>query len=164
MTHKHNFIRQTYSRGADGAPKHRLVQCPGCGLSAPNPEHEDLAQQYQAACESIERTRSDPDAAEIMTREGWRLLGQLIIKGELSMAKSDESELAEARAAVLAYNAVLRSAHSIAEREGRETNWDAFLRSVKATLDEHHKTFVSANATRPKPEAKPGEIGGAVTP
>jgi hypothetical protein len=84
MTHKHNFIRQIYSRGTDDSTKHHLVQCAGCGLSAPDPAHEDLALQYQAACESIERTRSDPDAVAIMTRDGWRLLGQLILKDELN--------------------------------------------------------------------------------
>lgn len=35
-------------------------------------------------------------------------------------------------------NEVLRSAHSIASRAGRETNWDAFEKRVAGVLEQQH--------------------------
>ena len=70
------------------------------------------------------------------------------------------AEIERLRLAVLAYNGVLRSAYSIAEREGRETNWKAFFGVVKRTIDEHHATFVEAMRAQVEPETGPG---GAVS-
>lgn len=39
-------------------------------------------------------------------------------------------------------NDVLRSAHSIASREGKETNWPAFTKRVAAILEQQHKMIV----------------------
>jgi hypothetical protein len=38
-----------------------------------------------------------------------------------------------------AANEVLRSAHSIAVREGKDTNWRAFLEKVKAEIVAEHE-------------------------
>jgi len=40
------------------------------------------------------------------------------------------------------YNCLLRSAHAIAEREGKDTNWEAFTNRLKAALKKHHKTWL----------------------
>ncbi len=68
MTCDHNFIPQTYTSG--GGIRHHLSQCTRCGCTP--------LEIYRAACEAIARTRDDPQATEIMVREGWALLGAVI--------------------------------------------------------------------------------------
>ena len=74
----------------------------------------------------------------------------------------DAEEIVELRAAVLAYNGLLRTAHSIALRSGAVTNWPPFLKRVTDVLDAHHETFVRAMRAKPLPEAGPGGIGGGL--
>ena len=39
------------------------------------------------------------------------------------------------------YNSIVRSANHIAERQGEETNWDAFGKRVQEVLRQHHRTW-----------------------
>lgn len=101
-----------------------------------------------------------PDRASPIGSEEMHLL--VDCRAALESLAALSAELAAGRAAALAYNSALRSAHAIAEREGRETNWPPYLKSLKAVLDAHHETFVRALKAQPMPEAGPGETGGAV--
>lgn len=59
--------------------------------------------------------------------------------------------------ALVDHNDRLRSAHSVAFRDGAETNWQTFRGAVTYTLAEHHETVVAARAALAKHERTPHE-------
>lgn len=57
--------------------------------------------------------------------------------------------------ALVDHNDQLRSAHSVAFRDGAKTNWQAFRGAVTYTLAEHHETVVAAREALAKHERTP---------
>lgn len=49
-------------------------------------------------------------------------------------------------------NGLLRSAHSIAERNGSQTNWEAFRGQLKKALDKQHAILYPPETFESKPE------------
>ena len=52
------------------------------------------------------------------------------------------------RSAILDYNENLRTAHSIAERDGWRTNWAAHQLKVGTALEKHHSTWLEVFAEK----------------
>lgn len=61
--------------------------------------------------------------------------------------------VAAMREALIAHNDLLRSAYQIAKRSGRDTNWEAFERTVGATLSAHHRTANQARDAQSSSDA-----------
>lgn len=66
-----------------------------------------------------------------------------------------ENEILRARVELLREahdlaNQALRSAWQIAEREGREINWESFRGVLRASLDASHAAMASLRATPPQ--------------
>lgn len=51
----------------------------------------------------------------------------------------DEEKCTYEQELILKANEMLRSAYSIADREGNDTNWKAFKNKLKWVLDEQHR-------------------------
>lgn len=56
---------------------------------------------------------------------------------EYSMLNTDNVEKA-----MYDYNALLRSAYQVANRQGENTNWPAFANQLQACLEKHHATWM----------------------
>lgn len=58
-----------------------------------------------------------------------------------SEVEAEEAERAAVRQALESANSLCRSAMSIAERDGRDTNWESFRARLKESLELQHKVM-----------------------
>lgn len=55
-----------------------------------------------------------------------------------------KAEILDLRVALVAHNDRLRSAVAIADRDGRDTNWEAFRTQARTTLERNHSVVTKA--------------------
>lgn len=78
---------------------------------------------------------------EIRDRVGKFMLAQGLHMGDKVDAGKVQDMLTLYAEALEDANSLCRSAHSIAERKGLQTNWDAFLKQLSRSLELQHKTI-----------------------
>lgn len=67
-----------------------------------------------------------------------------LVRPDYLRAEAAEAEVARQDKVIDAYNGLLRSAFSIAERDGRNTNWGSFHRRVKTGLYQYHGDWLGS--------------------
>lgn len=119
---------------------------------------KQFAADWNYECKHCSEYEGDfeADLAEAVARH--RLAALADAQGE-PVAAQDVAALVEEnkrlQQALVDHNDRLRSARSVAFRDGAETNWRTFRGAVTYTLAEHHETVVAALTALAKHERMP---------
>jgi hypothetical protein len=111
--------------------------------------HDQCQRPLCVAYREIVSLQKAREALEGELRQAQYLATMYPDLAQLSVSYRARADAAEARAerlrvALIEHNDALRSAHAVASREGKETNWVGLTNTIHNTLSAHHDTVVEA--------------------